>query len=54
MNKKQRGLFIYCILAQITLANIGNVLFGEGASAGTISITTKEKNNEKILWVFRI
>ena len=25
MNKKQRGLFIYCILAQITLANIGNV-----------------------------
>lgn len=29
------------------IPNGGNVLFGEGASAGTISITTKEKNNEK-------
>lgn len=29
------------------IPNGGNVLFGEGASAGTISITTKEKNNKK-------
>ncbi|MEG0300411.1 TonB-dependent receptor [Cetobacterium sp.] len=27
--------------------NGGNVLYGEGASAGTISITTKNKNNKK-------